>query len=176
MRIFSPRSLYLSRRALVGISGAYLAAGLFPAHATKMRPDGLYSEPWFMKPTHDLSKDFALAASANKTFAVLWEMPNCSWCRLLHGVNFAREDIASYARRNFGFLQLNMLGARPYADFDGEQLTERLLALKYGVASTPTLQFFEPAGAEEPREMGRLAYREPDDFLHMLRFAHEKRF
>jgi thioredoxin-related protein len=177
MHINRPRSLQLSRRALVGLSGAYLAAGLFPAKAAPpARAYGMYDETWFLKPSYDLSKDFAAAASANKTFAVIWEMPSCSWCRLLHAVNFAREDISTYAKQNFGFLQLNMTGGRRYADFDGEKLPERILALKHEVASTPTFQFFVPGGAEGPREVGRMAYREPDDFLHMLRFVREQRY
>jgi thioredoxin-related protein len=177
MRHHGSRSFHLSRRALVGLSGAYVAAGLFPAHAaSQAQASGLFVEPWFLKPSYDLSMDFAATTAANKTFAVLWEMPSCSWCRLLHAVNFARDDIASYAKRHFGFLQLNMTGARAYTDFDGEKLPERMLAMKHQVASTPTMQFFVSAGAEEPREVGRLAYREPDDFLHMLRFVHEKRY
>jgi len=177
MRNHGSRTFHLSRRALVGLSGAYVAAGLFPAKAApRARAYGMFDEPWFLKPSHDLSRDFAATTAANKTFAVLWEMPNCSWCRLLHAVNFAREDIASYAKSHFGFLQLNMTGAGSYVDFDGEKLPEHLLAMKHRVASTPTIQFFVPAGAEGPREVGRLAYREPDDFLHMLRFVREKRY
>ncbi len=177
MRINRLRSLHLSRRALVGLSGAYLAAGVLPANAAPpARADGMYDEPWFLKSTHDLSKDFAAAAAANKSFAIVWEMPSCGWCKLLHVVNFARQDIASYASQNFGFIQLNMTGGRPYVDFDGEKLPERSLALKYGVGSTPTIQFFVPGGAEGPREVGRLAYREPDGFLYMLRFVREKRY
>jgi thioredoxin-related protein len=177
MRNHGSRTFHLSRRSLVGLSGAYVAAGLFPANATSQgRGSGLIVEPWFLKPSYDLSLDFAAVTGAGKTFAVLWEMPACSWCRLLHAVNFARGEIASYARSNFGFLQLNMTGARSYADFDGEKLPERILAMKHQVASTPTIQFFVPAGAEAPREVGRLAYREPEDFLHMLRFVREKRY
>ncbi len=176
MRIFSPRSLQISRRAFAGLSGAYLAAGLFPAEAAPPRASGMYDEPWFLKPAFDLSKDFAAASGASKTFAVIWEMPNCPWCKVLHTVNFARDDIAAYARRNFSFVQLNIAGGREYTDFDGETLPERILARKYEVASTPTMQFFVPAGAEGPAEVGRLAYREPDDFLQMLRFVREKRY
>lgn len=175
MRHHGSRTFHFSRRTLVGLSAAYVATGLFPARAASQARASLLAEPWFLKPSHDLSEDFAAATAAKKTFTVLWEMPACSWCRLLHAVNFARDDIASYAKRNFAFLQLNMTGGRAYADFDGERLPERILAMKHRVASTPTMQFFV-AGAEGPREVGRLAYREPDDFLHMLRFVREKRY
>jgi thioredoxin-related protein len=165
----------LSRRAFLG-SGAMLAAGLLRVHAAPHQgADGLYQEPWFLTPTFDLREDFASAAAAKKNFVMIWELRGCSWCRLLHTVNFARDDIASFAKENFGFLQLNLRGARPCVDFDGELLSEELLGLKYEVASTPTIQFFAPAGGEAPKERGRISYREPDEFLRILRLIREGR-
>jgi thioredoxin-related protein len=168
--------LILSRRALLG-SGALLAAAMVRAQAAPhLGADGLYEEPWFLTPTFDLRKDFENAAKANKNFVMIWELRGCSWCRLLHTVNFARHDIAAFAKENFSFLQLNLRGNRPCVDFDGEALPEELLGLKYEVASTPTIQFFAPADGGPPRELGRISYREPDEFLRVLRLVRAGRY
>jgi thioredoxin-related protein len=170
-----PRGLDLSRRALLG-SAALLAAAPFQAQAAPdLGADGLYEEPWFPKPAFDLRKAFASAAGANKRFVMIWELRGCSWCRLLHTVNFSRGDIAAFAQEHFSFIQLNLRGARPCVDFDGEALSEELLGLKYEVASTPTIQFFAPADGEAPIELGRISYREPDEFLRILRLIREGR-
>ncbi len=174
MRNHRSRSFPLSRRALVGLGGAYLAASVLPAEAALLAgANGLYEEPWFLKPSFDLRTDFKSAKAENKTFAIVWEMRSCSWCKLLHADNFAREDILSYAKPNFAFLQLDLRGRRQYVDFDGERLPEAMLAMKYKVPSTPTLQFFVGA-AQGPKEAGRVAYLPPNDFIQMLRFAREQ--
>jgi thioredoxin-related protein len=168
-------TLRFSRRALLG-SAALLAAVPFQTQgAPRLGADGLYEEPWFPKPTFDLRKDFASAASANKRFVMIWELRGCSWCGLLHMANFAREDIAAFAKEHFSFIQLNLRGARPCVDFDGEELSEELLGLKYEVASTPSIQFFAPADGEAPKELGRISYREPDEFLRILHLISEGR-
>ena len=170
-----PLSFRLTRRTVL-CSGALFAAGLFRAEAApQLGSDGLYEEPWLLKPTFDLRKDFAAVIAANKSFVLMWELRGCSWCRLLHTANFARPDIADFAKENFGFLQLNLRGSRSYVDFHGEKLPEELLGLKYEVASTPTIQFFAPAGRAAPQELGRISYRNPDEFLRILRLIRAER-
>ncbi len=169
-------TLCLSRRALL-LSGALLATGFSRAEASpQLGAEGLYEEPFFVRPTFDLRKDFASVIASSKNFVLIWELRGCSWCRLLHTVNFARDDIAAFASSNFGFLQLNLRGSRECVDFDGERLTEELLGLKHEVASTPTIQFFAPGGAMPPKEIGRISYRQPDEFLRILRLAHTRRY
>ena len=76
-----------------------------------------------------------------------------------------------------------MIGARTVVDFDGEQLSEKALAEKYGVRFTPTFQFF-PEGAaamagKKPREreVARAqGYLEPLHFLALFRFVAEKAY
>ena len=80
-------------------------------------------------------------------------------------------------------LQLNIIGSLKVTDFDGEQLSEKALAAKYGVRFTPTFQFFpERAGplndlAPQKREVARApGYLLPDDFLALFRFVREKAY
>ena len=98
-------------------------------------------------------------------------------------MNFARPDIADFVKERFDILQLNIIGAREITDFDGQKLTEKRLAEKYGVRFTPTFQFFPPRsaglGARKPREreVARVqGYLPPDQFLAMFKFVSERAY
>jgi thioredoxin-related protein len=73
------------------------------------------------------------------------------------------------------------IGTREVTDFDASKLAEKAFAARYGVQSTPTIQFFpESAGgiASRPpatREVARLAsLPEPAEFLAMFRYVRAK--
>ncbi len=166
----------LSRRGFIACSGASLLTGSLQAATAAPLPgaDGLYDEPWLTKTSADLEKDFAAATGAKKNFAIAWEMRGCPWCKRLHIENFNRPSIASYLQDNFSLIQLNVQGSREIIDTGGAKLTEKALSYKYGIDSTPTIQFFIPNEAANRRELGRAGYMLPDDFLAMLHFIREK--
>lgn len=170
--------IHLSRRGfLAGCAVAAMApAQSSRAESPQLSEDGLYQQPWFLRSFLDLREDFRGARSAGKTFAVLWELKGCLFCKLLHTENFANSKIAAYARENFEFLQLNFVGSRPATDFDGAVLPEKALAQKYGIKGTPTVQFFMESESEIAREVGRTQYLKPAEFLGMLRFVREKAY
>jgi thioredoxin-related protein len=98
-------------------------------------------------------------------------------------VNFAQPRIANYVKANFEVLQLNIIGSRKVTDFDGQVLSEKEVAAKYGVRFTPTFQFFGERAAElkglppAKREVSRASgYMLPDDFLAMFRYVREKAY
>ena len=165
-------------------AAAVSALALSPAGAEPiLTDDGLYKEPWFLESFLELPDDLEDARKAGKRFVVMWELKGCPYCKETHFVNFARADIADYVKTNFEVLQLNIIGSRKVTDFDGEELSEKALAQKYGVRFTPTFQFFPeqaaPLNALEPakREVSRLAgYMRPGDFLAMFRFVREKAY
>src|SRR5262249_52006547 len=73
------------------------------------------------------------------------------------------------------------IGAREVTDFDGERLSEKQMAAKYGVRVTPTFQFFPERSAglsqrgPREREAGRAqGYLEPEKFLAMFRLVAER--
>jgi thioredoxin-related protein len=82
---------------------------------------------------------------------------------------------------NFDILALNVIGSRKVTDFDGEELSEKQLAAKYGVKFTPTIQFF-PTSLDgikdmtpQQREVIRIpGYLKPDDFLDVFRFVQQR--
>jgi len=172
----------ITRRSLV-LAGA--AVGLaVPARAEPvLTDDGLYKQPWFLESFLELGDDLDGAAKSGKRFAVMWELRGCPYCKETHLVNFARPDIEGFVKDNFEVLQLNIIGSRKVKDFDGTEISEKVLAAKYGVRFTPTVQFFPESAAglaalsPEKREVARApGYLKPDDFLALFRFVREKAY
>ncbi|PIW26738.1 MAG: thioredoxin [Rhodospirillales bacterium CG15_BIG_FIL_POST_REV_8_21_14_020_66_15] len=172
--------------AAAGIGAAALTAlpfGARPAGASVIGPDGLMTEPWFLNSFLILSEDLEEAHQAGKRFAVIFSLEGCPYCREMHEVNFARKDITDFVRGNFNILQINIVGARLVTDFDGEELTEKKLAEKWGVRFTPTTVFFPtpdklPKGASgRQAEVARMpGYMKPFHFMAMYQFVHEKAY
>ncbi|WP_137044973.1 thioredoxin family protein [Pseudolabrys sp. FHR47] len=175
----------ISRRHLLLATAAISALAVVPARAAEpiLTDDGLYKQPWFLESFLELADDLDEAQKTGKRFVVMWELKGCPYCKETHFVNFAREDISSYIKGNFVVLQLNIIGSRKVKDFDGQELSEKELAAKYGIRFTPTFQFFDENALalkdREPqkREVARApGYLRPDDFLAMFRFVREKAY
>ncbi len=173
------------RRLLLGAAATIMLGAT--EHASAEGPiltdDGLYKEPWFLESFLDLADDLEDARKAGKRFVVMWELKGCPYCKETHFVNFARPDISGYVKENFVVLQLNIIGSRKVTDFDGQQLSEKELAAKYGVRFTPTFQFFAEQAAAlknlppQQREVARApGYLRPDDFLAMFRYVRENAY
>jgi thioredoxin-related protein len=174
----------ITRRNLVLGTTAF---GVLAGTGTRAEPiltdDGLYKEPWFLESFLELADDLDEAAKAGKRFVVMWELKGCPYCKETHFVNFAQPRISDYIRTNFEVLQLNTIGSRKVTDFDGEELSEKAMAGKYGVRFTPTFQFFPenssglkdrpPAKREVARAPG---YLRPNDFLAFFRYVREKAY
>ncbi len=173
----------LSRRAM--LAGA-AACAVFPGAAAAqaiLTEDGLHRQPWFIDSLLELADDVASATANKKRFALLFELRGCPYCKQMHEINLAKPEIATFIKERFDVLQLNIIGAREVTDFDGEKLSEKRLAAKYGVRGTPTFLFF-PESADglakkEPtrREVARLAgYIAPAPFLATFRYVAERAY
>lgn len=174
----------ITRRNLVlAAASAGILAGTGANAEPILTDDGLYKEPWFLESFLELADDLEDAAKAGKRFAISWELKGCPYCKETHFVNFAQPRISNYIRTNFEVLQLNIIGSRKVTDFDGEELSEKAMAAKYGVRFTPTFQFFPesteglkdrpPARREVARAPG---YLRPNDFLAFFRYVREKAY
>jgi thioredoxin-related protein len=176
----------ISRRSIVAAAGGLLAANALRRSALAqavLTDDGLYKQPWFLESFLELGADLDEATAKGKRFVVMWELKGCPYCKETHLVNFAKPEIGAFVRDRFEVLQLNIIGSREVTDFDGERLSEKLMADKYGVRFTPTLQFFpeRSAGlaAKKPRdrEVTRAqGYLRPEDFLRLFSFVAEKAY
>lgn len=177
-------SFDFTRRELL-IGAAAGCAATIPAYADEpvLTDDGLYKQPWFYEGFLELADDLDLAAKEGKRFAVMWELKGCPYCKETHFVNFAQSRIVDYIKTNFVVEQLNIIGARKVTDIDGEVLSEKELAAKYGIRFTPTFQFFGEGAAAlkglppQKREVARApGYLRPDDFLAMFRYVRDKAY
>lgn len=173
----------LSRRLiLAGLAGSALSARPRSADAAAiLTDDGIYTQPWFLQSFLDLPDDLQGATEKRKRFAIMWELKGCPFCRDTHLKNFSQPAIENYIKDRFEILQLNIVGSREVTDFDGQKLTEKAFAAKYGVRYTPTFQFFpekaDGLGSKKPlsREVARgQGYLEPKRFVAMFRYVVER--
>ena len=177
----------ISRRTMLVLSASALASPVFAGSDTPAVPtlgdDGLYHQSWFLNSFLDLRDDIAEAAGKNKRLAIFWELKGCPYCKETHFKNFARPDISRFIQDNFEILQLNVLGSRMVTDIDGDEMTEKALAGKYGVRFTPTIQFL----GDEPEKLAKLkprkrevtrlqGYVQPDHFLAMFQFVQSRAY
>ncbi len=173
----------ISRRDLLASLAATAATpGIRSADAAAtLTEDGIYKQDWFLESLLELEDDLKSATAGKKRLAVLFELRGCPYCKDMHFVNFAQPEIEKYVRENFEVLQLNIIGSREVTDFDGEKLSEKQLASKYGVRYTPTFLFFPESAnglrAKKPmqREVARWqGYVKPPQFFAMFRYVVER--
>ena len=143
------RRLFLAGSAAGGLGLWH--RGVARAEAV-MTDDGFYREPWFLESFLELADDLAAASENKKRLAIMWELRGCPYCKETHLVNFAKPEIANFIKERFEILQLNIIGSREVTDFDGEKLTEKAFAQKYGVRGVPVFQFFPDSAAGLARE------------------------
>lgn len=176
----------LTRRSLLAAGPAALAAlaatGVHAAPAgLTMGEDGLYHFDWYLESFLDFAEDLEGASKAGKRLMVLWGLKGCPACRLMHEDYMADTAVTDYIKANFEVLHLNILGSREVTDFDGTRLREKAMAAKYGIRSTPALQFFPEKVdglAAKPvldREVARMHGLLPKpDFLQFFRYVRER--
>lgn len=174
----------ISRRLLLA-SLAGVATLPFPALRAEpvLTEDGIYRQPWFLESLLELQDDLVSAGAAKKRFAILFELRGCPYCKEMHFGNLMRPEIEAYIRGHFDILQLNIIGSREVTDFDGERMSEKQLAGKYGVRYTPTFLFFPESadGLREKkpaqREVTRLqGVMKPPQFLAAFRYVADKAY
>lgn len=170
----------LAAAATVAPSGGTFAAA---TDEPELGANGLYVQDWFLDSFLDLKEDFAEAASEGKNLAVMWEQEGCPYCREMHRVNLAHDDIRSYIQQNFTIVQLDMWGAREVTDFDGEAGEERAMARKWNVNFTPTIMFFpheladvEGKTALQAEVIRMPGYFKPFHFVSMFEYVRDRHY
>ncbi len=176
----------ISRRDIFGLlalSGAStIAPSVLKAAGGEARvgDNGLFTQDWFLESFLDLGDDHEEMAGRGQNLAILFEQRGCPYCRELHRVNFAREEIRTYLLKHFSVIQIDLWGSRAVTDFDGQQLEERALAQKWRVIFTPTMVFF-PKDPESVKgksggdaEIFRMpGYFKPFHFISMLEYVND---
>ncbi len=154
--------------------------GLAAAETDDIGEGGLHTQDWFLVSFKDLAEDIEESRADGKRLAIVIEQTGCIYCRKMHEVILADENISGYVRENFNIVQLNLFGAEEVTDLDGEVLTEKDAAKKWGVMFTPTILFLPDAVPEKPMSALRAAVAAlpggfgKKTFLHSFEWVQQK--
>ncbi|KII17768.1 thioredoxin family protein [Phaeobacter sp. S60] len=116
-----------------------LCAG--PVLAVELGDDGLHKTPWMRETFKDLREDLEEANAEGKRLVLFFEQRGCIYCTKMHEEVFPKPQVSSYIADNFFVVQLNLYGDVEVTDFDGETLSEKDMARKWGILFTPTMMF-----------------------------------
>ena len=158
---------------------AALFLAIQPSFAVEVGEDGLHKEDWFTITFRDMADDIAQAKAEGKRLAITYEQRGCIYCREMHEKLLADPEVRDYIRENFMVVQYNMFGDEEVTDLDGESLTEKTAARKWGYVFTPTIVFL-PEDAPEGKTVPDVAVATMPGafgkwtFLHMFQWVREK--
>ncbi len=120
-----------------------LAAALWamPALAVELGDDGLHKPEWFRVTFKDVGEDFAEATAEGKRLLLIVEQRGCIYCTEMHEKTFTDPRVKELLETDYFPVQLNLHGDTDVTDADGESLSEKAAARKWGVMFTPTMIF-----------------------------------
>jgi thioredoxin-related protein len=156
-----------------------VAALTVSALAAEVGEDGLHKQDWFALTFRDVAEDIEAAREEGKRLVMIFEQRGCIYCAKMHEDLLSDPEVADYIKANFKVVQYNMFGDEEVTDLDGEMLTEKTAARKWGFVFTPTLMFLpdevpegktaaEAAVATMPGAFGKWT------FLNMFKWVSEK--
>jgi thioredoxin-related protein len=160
---------------------ALLAAGTMPATAFEIGDDGLHKEDWFAITFRDIAEDIETARAAGKRLVIVYEQLGCIYCKMVHEELLTDPEVRDYIKANFMMVQYNMFGDEEVIDLDGDVLTEKTAARKWGFLFTPTIVFLpEEAAGDKPVNEAAVAIMpgafHKGTFLDMFHWVREKRY
>lgn len=109
--------------------------------AFEIGDDGLHKTDWMRDTFKDLREDLEEANAEGKRFAIFFEQRGCIYCEKMHEEIYVRPEIEKLVSENFFVVQLNLHGDQEVVDFDGEVLSEKQAARKWGLLFTPMVLF-----------------------------------
>ena len=166
------------RRLLVACLAMVLAFGV---QAAELGDDGLHKAPWMRDTFKDLSEDLAEANAEGKRLLVMFEQRGCIYCTKMHNEVFPDPAVTASLEENYFVVQLNLHGDIEVTDFDGDTLSEKDIARKWGVLFTPSMMFLPEEVAEGQTAPEAAVAVMPGAFgkgttLDMLTWVVEKRY
>jgi thioredoxin-related protein len=149
------------------------------AGAVTVGDDGLHKQDWFSITFRDMKEDVAAARAEGKRLAIIIEQRGCIYCRKVHEELLTDPEVRDYIKANYLMVQYNLYGDEEVVDLDGEVLTEKTAARKWGVAFTPTILFLpeEADGSLDARQAAVAAMPgafHKGTFLDMFTWVREK--
>ncbi|MEQ3626788.1 MAG: thioredoxin family protein [Celeribacter sp.] len=128
------------RRILSALAAMILALPVGGAWA-KVGDDGLHDAAWIHETFKDLREDLQEAQANDQRLVLIFEQRGCIYCNQMHEEVFPVPEITQRLTEDYFVVQLNLHGATEVTDFDGEVLTEKQIARKWGILFTPTMMF-----------------------------------
>ena len=149
--------------------------------AAELGDDGLHKASWMRETFKDLSEDLDEANAEGKRLLVMFEQRGCIYCTKMHNEVFPDPAVAQFIEDNYFVVQLNLYGDVEVTDFDGETLSEKAMARKWGILFTPTMMFLPEEVAEGQTAQQAAVAAMPGAFgkgttLDMLTWVAEKRY
>ncbi|TMV09736.1 DUF255 domain-containing protein [Ruegeria sediminis] len=126
------------KHLIAGLVALVLAV---PVWAAEIGDDGLHKADWMRDTFKDLGEDFAEAQSEGKRLMLLVEQRGCLYCRDMHEKTFTDPRVRSLLEDTYFPVQINLHGDTELVDTDGEALSEKEAARRWGVLFTPTMIF-----------------------------------
>lgn len=109
--------------------------------AATVGDDGLHIQTWIRDTFKDLQEDLDEANAEGKRLAIFFEQRGCIYCTKMHETVYPDPELSDYINENFFVIQLNLHGDLEVVDFDGEELSEKRIARKWGILFTPSVIF-----------------------------------
>ncbi|ESR27271.1 thioredoxin family protein [Lutibaculum baratangense] len=160
---------------------ALIALLLFasPVPAATVGDDGLHKQDWFAITFRDIAEDIEAAREEGKRLALVFEQRGCIYCRKMHEEILSDPEVREFIEAHFKVVQYNMFGDEEVTDLDGDVLTEKTAARKWGYVFTPTIVFLPEEAAEGASVAEAAVATMPGafgkwTFLNMFRWVSEK--
>lgn len=147
--------------------------------SAELGDDGLYKQDWFSVTFRDLNEDLEAANDEGKRLVMFFEQRGCIYCKEVHEKVLIDPEVREFIKQNFMVVQYNLYGDEEVVDFDGEDLTEKTAARKWGVLFTPTILFM-PEVTSDGKSAQELAVAtmpgafRKGTFLDMFKWVHQK--
>ena len=149
--------------------------------AATVGDDGLHIQPWIRDTFKDLQEDLDEANAEGKRLAIFFEQRGCIYCTKMHESVYPDPELSDYIDENFFVIQLNLHGDLEVVDFDGDTLTEKQIARKWGILFTPSVIFLPEEVEEGKTAVQSAVAMMPGAFgrgttLDMFTWVNEKRY
>ena len=149
--------------------------------AATVGDDGLHIQPWIRDTFKDLQEDLDEANAEGKRLVIFFEQRGCIYCTKMHESVYPDPELSDYIDENFFVIQLNLHGDLEVVDFDGDTMTEKQIARKWGILFTPSVIFLPEEVEEGKTAIQSAVAMMPGAFgrgttLDMFTWVNEKRY
>lgn len=166
-------------RRMFALASIFLVFFALPSRSAELGEDGLHKEDWFAITFKDVAEDIETAADEGKRLVLIFEQRGCIYCKAMHEKILSDPEVSDFIKANFKVVQYNMFGDEEVTDLDGEVLTEKTAARKWGYVFTPTIVFLPEEAPEGVSVVDAAVATMPGafgkwTFLNMFRWVREK--